>query len=106
MTTPDRVDVPPRRALAEAEILRLWRDLETWVRRAIEPEQLTFDHVHVTRVLDRWITLFADEIEFVRRSRNSVAHAEPLSDDTLEEAVQVGRRLLSLLRSKIDSADA
>jgi hypothetical protein len=100
MTTPDRVDIPPARAAAEAELLRLWRDLEKWLHRASEP-QLSFDDVDVARVLDRWVTLFKEEIDFVRRSRNSVAHAEPLSNDSLDEAVQIGRRLLALLSSKL-----
>lgn len=41
----------------------------------------------------RFLHVFGEELEIVRAARNAVAHAQPLSDDELEKAVDISRRL-------------
>jgi hypothetical protein len=57
------------------------------------------------RTFERWRSLFSDEIQFVRSTRNSVAHAKTVPLETLTKAVATGKRLLDLVESQIDAVD-
>jgi hypothetical protein len=47
-------------------------------------------------VLRRWRSVFREELDLVRRARNSVAHGRDIGDDNLENAVTFAQRLLDL----------
>jgi hypothetical protein len=102
-----------QRALAKVELLRMWEQIEDYLQIAMrEPEVSTdpssralnttpVENEH--QVLLRWANLFREEIDAVQRARNSVAHAYEISDDNLQQALEVGRRLLHLADSKLVS---
>lgn len=48
---------------------------------------------------NRFINVFADELDVVRAARNSVAHAIPISSDELRAAVGISERLLEILQA-------
>lgn len=51
-----------------------------------------------SEVLARWLTLFGDELETVRRARNNVVYGEPISDGNLAAAAQIAERILQLAK--------
>jgi hypothetical protein len=46
----------------------------------------------------RWAYVFADELDTVRRARNNVAHAIPLTSGDLASAVRIAGKLMLLAR--------
>jgi len=46
----------------------------------------------------RWAYVFADELDTVRRARNNVAHAIPLTPDDLASAIRTAGKLMLLAR--------
>lgn len=49
--------------------------------------------------LIRWLGLFSDELETVRRARNNVVWGEFISDDNVAAAVQIAETILNLAKS-------
>jgi hypothetical protein len=47
--------------------------------------------------LMRWEALFSDELAYVFAARSAAAHAQPIDRKTLEEAVEIARKLQGLL---------
>jgi hypothetical protein len=47
----------------------------------------------------RWVVIFREEIETVKLVRQAVAHAKPVSENAVTEAVRVGERLLGTLHA-------
>ena len=105
MTTIDYPNVSPNRALAEAKLLRIWRGIEVWLKGFAEPTssdvppnvQAVVVEPRGRAIVGEWIRLFAQEIDVVRRARNSISHAQPISDEDLETYLHYGSRLLGLL---------
>ena len=105
MTTLDYPEVSPNRAVAEAQLLRVWRTIELWLKAFAEPTspdvpesiQLIVSDPGGRAIVGEWIRLFAQEIDLVRRARNSISHAQPINDDDLQSYLQYGNRVLSLL---------
>jgi hypothetical protein len=86
-----------QRALSEVELIKVWEQIEEYLMRAYrEPNQ---------EALRRWASIFGEEIDVVRRARNSVAHAFSISDSTLEEALLIGRRLIDLARKGLQEQE-
>ncbi len=54
----------------------------------------------------RWVAIFREEIETVHLARNAVAHARPISDDSVREAARLADRLLSTLHTGLAQASA
>ena len=48
--------------------------------------------------LQRWFALFADEIDAVQRAANTIVANQPISDDNLAAAAQIGEKVLQLAR--------
>lgn len=44
--------------------------------------------------LVRWINVFSDHLEIVRRARNNIIYREPLDDNNVAAAAQIAERLL------------
>lgn len=49
-------------------------------------------------LLARWLTLFGDDLETVRRAKNSVLYQEPVTDGNLAAAAQIAERILQLVK--------
>lgn len=50
----------------------------------------------------RWVAIFREEIETVKLVRQAVAHARPVSDSAVREAVRVAERLLGTLSTGLN----
>lgn len=104
---------PPNseRAQQEIELLQLWAQLERWVlvadawranRRSkvgVWPPTVGWALGLEPSKLDdilRWRGIFAEELDFVRATRNSIAHRIPVSDHDLDNALLAARRLMEI----------
>jgi hypothetical protein len=58
------------------------------------------------RVLRRWRSLFAEELDQVRRTRNSVVHGVDVSDQNLENAINIAQRLLDLAKQAFTGSES
>lgn len=96
------------RGRALAELLSACADLEEWRSAAQHPITLGSaqrDALAVGLVggdsvemkLQRWVSLFEDEISAVLETRNRVVHGLRLSDKELRGAVWLARHLLGLV---------
>jgi hypothetical protein len=104
-----------QRALAKVELLRTWERIADYLQIAMREPKVSTDPLsralsttsgeNEQQVLRRWASLFREEIDAVQRARNSVAHAFEISDDNLQQALEVGRRLLHLADSKLVSGN-
>ena len=50
-------------------------------------------------MLDRWLVLFSDELETVRRARNNILWKQPISNGNVAAAVRIAERLLQLAKA-------
>lgn len=50
----------------------------------------------------RWVSIFREEIDTVKLVRQAVAHAKPVSDDAVREAVRVAEYLYSTLQTGLN----
>ena len=96
--------------MAEAELLRHWRDIEEWLSAVIDNPDYENVRLAVADVVEQeagrrtvefWASLFQEELDFVRRARNSVANASRIDDADVVEANLYARRLLALLRERL-----
>ena len=96
--------VDPDRAQIEAELLRVWNQLEAyadWKPTSHRlPPGMTLPAEH--EVLQLWQNLFAEEIDVVRRSRNTIVHGLTAPDEQLQGALDVGKRLWELLEDRVN----
>ncbi len=84
-------------------LLATWRELEPYTGNGDEEVRTAGDH----RVIDRWRSLFAPEIVYVRSSRNLVAHSpDAMPESELREAVKAARKLRDLLFSGLENPAA
>lgn len=97
----DSVEVPTEEYLRDAhDLLRLWGGLEPYIlaaqrrynefrsgrrRKVFTPEQMD--------VIDRWYTLFSDDLAAVTAVRNEVAHGFSPSPEAMREAIERARHL-------------
>lgn len=66
-----------------------------WLRRLAAPVRGARPAV----MLDRWLVLFADELETVRRARNNILWKQPISNGNVAAAVRIAERLLQLAKT-------
>jgi hypothetical protein len=57
-----------------------------------------FQRMTVREILGQWSAVFKEEIEIVRRARNSLVHGLPLPTEDLRAAVGVAAKVLAYLR--------
>lgn len=55
------------------------------------------------QIAKRWVWIFEEEIATVQLARNAVAHAKPISEDSLKEAVKIAEQLLSTLSQRLNN---
>jgi hypothetical protein len=88
-------------------LIYLWEILDTLISYAegrpgrpglsLAPEWLMDSNLAEERrrlLLQRWRKVFAGELEVIQAVRNSAAHAVPVDDQTIREALRVARRLV------------
>lgn len=103
-----------------ALLLDLWEDLDAIIAFADgrsraatlrpAPEWVTQVHSDLPGepprdVLARWRSVFADELDLVRRARNNVAHALDLPVETLHSAVYTAAKLIVFARLSASRPD-
>lgn len=108
--------ISPEAAVLTVELIRLAEELSWAVRVASTPQERARQPVPekywyienlrpITRdersidVLRRFVNLYRDEIAVVRAARNQAVQDYEISPRTLADAVEVGRRLVGILRS-------
>jgi hypothetical protein len=72
-----------------------------WLRPLASPEPDGVPHP----LLTRWINLFRDDLETVRRARNNIVFNEYIEDDNLAAAADIADRLRNLARQAAQTAD-
>lgn len=89
-------------------LLDVWESINAYDRFATNagppPETLGLPHLPSPlpeepqlRIVRRWASIFREEIETVRLVRDAVAHAKPIPDASVREALWVADRLLETL---------
>jgi hypothetical protein len=87
---------------AAAEFGRMWAQLEPLISeaRALEAQAnanpVQWDDPWV-QAHTRWLSVFGEEIDAVRKVRNGLAHGVNLSDEDIRSAARVGQKLLDIL---------
>lgn len=108
---------PKEREEAREIILSSWRLIDLLMGLADLPaDQWTVGRVrllpgspagsvreHPSQRLDRWLSLYGEEIQVVRAARNRIAHAEVLDDPQLRGTEQIARVILAALFNKLPS---
>jgi hypothetical protein len=106
----NRIDVPSApdapTAKKEGTLIRLWEVIEGILLELASgstTESVLLDEATRRRfkVGKLWSSVFAKEIELVRLSRNSVAHAKTLSSENLDASIELAKRLLEILDREI-----
>lgn len=104
-TTPlqEPVNTDPSRALLVSRLLAAWEELQGELEpppvESDKPAMTVAEYNEASARNSRFRTLFREEINAVRAARNTVAHARPISDAALEEALGIATELLRILRS-------
>ena len=94
-------------------LLEIWETINAYVAFAYNagppPETLGFPALasplpdeSQLEIARRWASIFREEIETVKLVRQWVAHAKPVSDTNVREAVRVGERLLGTLSTGLN----
>ena len=89
-------------------LLEAWATIDAYVRFAsnmgpppetlgLPPLSSPLPEESQLQIARRWVSIFREEIETVALARAAVAHAKPISDAAVREAVRVGDRLLDTL---------
>jgi len=108
---------PKEREEAREIIVSCWRLIELLMRLADFPaDQWTADRVrllpgsaagsireHPSQRLDRWLSLYSEEIQVVRAARNRIVHGGVLDDPQLRGTEQIARVILATLFDKLPS---
>jgi hypothetical protein len=108
---------PRAREEARETIVSSWRLIELLMSLAdIPADQWTVGRVrmlpgspdgsireHPSQRLDRWLSLYSEEIQVVRAARNRIVHAEVLDDPQLRGIEQIARVILAALFNKLPS---
>jgi len=58
---------------------------------------------HPSQRLDRWLSLYSEEIQVVRAARNRIVHGGVLDDPQLRGTEQIARVILATLFDKLPS---
>lgn len=84
-------------AVADAAVGKLVQpDVELgWLRKLAAPRY----GAEPDPLLRRWIKLFRDDYEVVRRARNNIVYTEPISDGNLAASAQIAERILGLVKN-------
>jgi hypothetical protein len=102
-TVPTPSDTETARSAPVSELLEVAeriQALQSAARGALPLDLLpgaTTGDVRVQRRLTRWAGIFAEEIASVLSVRNRVVHARPTSAEEVDDAVQLGHRILQIL---------
>lgn len=108
---------PKEREEARETIISCWRLIELLMRLADFPaDQWTAGRVrllpsspagsireHPSQRLDRWLSLYSEEIQVVRAARNRIVHAEVLDDPQVRGTERIARVILATLFDKSPS---
>lgn len=108
---------PRQRDEARETIVSSWRLIELLMALAdLRPDQWTPARArllpadpagsareHPSQRLDRWLSLYAEEIRVVRAARNQIVHADVLDDPQLRATEQIARVILATLFNKMPS---
>lgn len=96
-------------AIRSAKLIRLWEEIR---RSTVEAGQVfatqspsggdESPHLESPARIERFVRVFADELQAVRTVRNAVAHASPVSLEDLDRAIDVAERLLAILRDPFE----
>jgi hypothetical protein len=93
------------RSMLATELISRAERLADAARRAQQLEDSLGGRANSSdEALRAWWGSFREELSYVQAARNSVAHAKPLEDDTLQSAVDLARRLDDALSQVIGSA--
>jgi hypothetical protein len=106
---------PREREEARETVVSSWRLIELLMKLADIPADLwTPDRVrllpgspvgsireHPSQRLDRWLSLYSDEIQLVRSARNRIVHAEALDDPELRGTERIATVILATLFDKL-----
>lgn len=95
-------------------LLETWESINAYVAFAYNggppPETLGLPRLYSPlpeesqlAIARRWASIFREEIDTVRLFRQAVAHARPVSDDAVREAVRVAERLLATLTNGLSA---
>jgi hypothetical protein len=99
---PSSGEVGPDRAAIEAALTRIWALLEPYAEwRSGMSRPVGIRSRDEEQLLEIWSELFADEIDVVRRGRNTVSHSYDVTDDVLKGALEIGQRLWELLQARL-----
>ena len=92
-----------RRLMNAVDVLDIIADAATAKRVQAEIEQewlrpmAAIKHGDVPeKLLVRWMNLFSDELETVRRARDNIVYSEYLDDESLAAAADIAERLRSV----------
>jgi hypothetical protein len=89
-------------AVKRTELIQLWAEVDGFLQltsggtRPSDPLTLADDAQAAAKA--RFASLFAEEIQVVGAARNLVAHARPIDDTLLDEAVELARELVRIIR--------
>jgi hypothetical protein len=97
------VEDPETKALLAQELIERWERLASAATQARTLEQqgsarslasaeLGYPSAEAYRLVD-WGRTFAEELDYVQVARNTVAHARPIDEETLRQAVRLARKL-------------
>ena len=106
---------PKEREEARETIASCWRLIELLMRLADFPaDQWTAGRLrllpgsptggireHPSQRLDRWLSLYSEEIQLVRGTRNQIVHAGVLDDPQLRGTERIARVILATLFDKL-----
>jgi hypothetical protein len=98
---------PPENADLRAQVISIWEKLDEllWISPRVHPAGSIGVRDRDAAVgRQRFIDLFADELQVVRAARNLAAHGQPVDTRVLEDAVEVGNELLRIAREGLASA--
>jgi hypothetical protein len=107
---------PKEREDARETIVSSWRLIELLMTLAdFPPDQWTVGRSsllpgsnmgireHPSQRLDRWLSLYSEEIQLVRAARNRIVHGVVLDDPQLRGTEQIARVVLATLFDKLPS---
>jgi len=105
MTDPSAGRLEQQPAFEVLELIRLWDLLEPYTTIESATPSLprnVVNNLAAVRAVEQYVPLFAEELELVRRARNSEVHGNPLSPENRAEAVNAARQLWRILRQRLE----
>jgi hypothetical protein len=95
------------RSQIETELLRVWNRLEPYADWTPSSSRLPsgVDTPAEVEILKYWLSLFEEEIDVVRRGRNTVVHSLSAPTEQLRGALAAGNELWRLLGQRLRTTD-